>query len=204
MSNEKQLQLAWQMYADENNDYIPPAGSGSPDTNHSWCAGNFVDNPPDQTNLALIRNSLMGHYSGSPGIYKCPGDPTDYVRSYSENWAMNGDDPAGNFPAGFMIFRKVGSIPTPTQYLVFIDESSVSIDNAHFKIAFDTSYTAPVDDYAAAYHDMSGNTSFADGHAAAHQWHANPATDTNPDGIWLMQHGSLPTNGNGWPPPNYQ
>ena len=204
LNNVKQLQLAWQLYADDNNDLIPPSASGTtPSTNQSWCASYFIGNPADQTNLALIKNSLLGRYSGSTGIYKCPGDTTDYVRSYSENWAMNNDDPLGDsgYPTGFAIFRKTTSMPAPTQYFVFIDESSATIDNAHFKIALDTTYSTAVVDNPAAYHGGSGNTSFADGHAASHHWHANPVTDINPDGIWLMQHGSQPADGSAWPAP---
>jgi prepilin-type N-terminal cleavage/methylation domain-containing protein/prepilin-type processing-associated H-X9-DG protein len=201
LNNVKQLQLAWQLYADDSNDAIPPSGSGSPGTNQSWCAGNFTANTPDQTNLDFIKNSLLGRYSGSTAIYKCPGDPTDYVRSYSENWAMNNDDPAGNFPAGFMIFRKEASIPAPTQYFVFIDESRATIDNAHFKIALDATYSSAVVDQPATYHGGLGNTSFADGHVAAHRWRSNPVSVINPDGIWLMQHGSLPADGSAWPAP---
>ena len=201
LNNAKQLQLAWHLYVDDNDDRIAPSGSGSPGTNQSWCAGNFMANPPDQTNPDLLKNSLLGNYSASTAIYKCPGDTTAYVRSYSENWAMNNDDPSGNYPANFLIFRKTASMPSPSQFFVFIDESSATIDNAHFKIALDTTYGSAVLDQPAAYHGGSGNTSFADGHVAARRWHANPVTDMNPDGIWLMQHGTLSTNGSGWPGP---
>jgi prepilin-type N-terminal cleavage/methylation domain-containing protein/prepilin-type processing-associated H-X9-DG protein len=201
LNNVKQLQLAWQLYADDNADAIPPSGTGSPGTNQSWCAGNFMVNPPDKTDFNLVKNSLLGRYSGGTGIYKCPGDITDNVRSYSENWAMNNDDSAGNYPANFMLFRKVTSMPTPGQYFVFIDESSDTIDNAHFKIDLDTTYSSTVLDNPAAYHGTSGNTSFADGHAAAHRWRAKPVADINPDGIWLMQHGSQPADGSAWPGP---
>jgi len=81
---------------------------------------------------------------------------------------------------------------------VFIDESSETIDNAHFLIAFDKTYTTAIADKPATYHGGSGNTSFADGHASSHKWHAKPVTDMNPDGIWLMQHGSLPIDGTAW------
>ena len=118
---------------------------------------------------------------------------------------MNNNDPGDyGYPADFMIFRKTTSMPAPTQYFVFIDESSATIDNAHFKIALDTTYSTAVVDNPAAYHGGSGNTSFADGHAASHHWHANPVTDINPDGIWLMQHGSQPADGSAWPPRSFQ
>ena len=76
LNNVKQLQVAWQLYADDNGDAIAPAEGGSPGTNQSWCAGNFTVNLPDCTNLVLLKNSLLGRYTGSPGIYKCPGDLT--------------------------------------------------------------------------------------------------------------------------------
>ena len=205
LNNVKQLQLAWQLYADDYADAIPPSGSGSPSINQSWCAGNFLANPPDHINLDLIKNSLLGHYSINTDIYKCPGDSSENVRSYSENWAMNNDDPSSNYKTDpttdFMIFRKVASVRKPTEYFVFIDEDAVTLDNAHFRINFNLDYSSTtISDNPATYHGMSGCVSFVDGHATAHRWQANPVTNMNPDGIWLMQHGSLPVNG-AWPPP---
>jgi len=201
LSNIKQLQLAWQLYADDNNDAIAPSAGGSPSTNQSWCAGYFK-NAADQTDLRLLKNSLLGSYTASTGIYKCPGDHTSYVRSYSENCAMNNNGTDG-FTNKFVLFTKATSIPSATQYFVFIDESSATIDNGHFLINFDTAYSTAVSDTPATYHGRSGNTSFVDGHAASRRWQSSPATDTNPDGIWLMQHGSLPI-GSGWPNPIIQ
>jgi prepilin-type N-terminal cleavage/methylation domain-containing protein/prepilin-type processing-associated H-X9-DG protein len=203
LNNTKQLQLAWQLYADENGDVIPPSAGNSPDTNQSWCAGNFKDAayPDDSTDLTKIKDSLMGSLAGSTGIYKCPGDTTDNVRSYSENCAMNNNN-TDTFWDKFVLFHKAIAVPSPSQYFVFIDESSDTIDNAHFLIGFNQNYNAAtVQDNPATYHGGSGNTSFVDGHVSSHKWHASPVTDPNPDGIWLMQHSSLPTDGNGWPAP---
>jgi prepilin-type N-terminal cleavage/methylation domain-containing protein/prepilin-type processing-associated H-X9-DG protein len=198
LGNVKQLQVAWQLYADDNGDFIAPSASGSPATNQSWCAGNFSTNPGDSTNLALIKNSLMGRLSGSTGIYKCPGDVTENVRSYSENCAMNDDQ----MQDGFTNFKKTSSVPSSSQYFVFIDESSDTIDNAHFLIGFNENYSAAaVVDNPAAYHGLSGNVSFVDGHATSKKWEERPVTDTDPDGIWLMQHGSLPSDGTAWGSP---
>jgi prepilin-type N-terminal cleavage/methylation domain-containing protein/prepilin-type processing-associated H-X9-DG protein len=198
LNNVTQLQLAWQLYADDSNDVIAPSASGSPATNQSWCAGNFLVTAADKTNLDLIKNSLLGRLSGSTGIYKCPGDATVNVRSMSENCAMNGDD---TDLTGFTFFKKTSSVPSSSQYFVFIDESAATIDNAHFRIDFDQTYSKAVRDNPAAYHAQSGNLSFVDGHAAARHWHASPVTDLNPDGIWLMQHGSRPSDGTDWNAP---
>ena len=198
LNNVKQLQVAWQLYADDNADAIAPAEGGSPGTNQSWCAGNFTANPPDCTNLVLLKNSLLGRYTGGPGIYKCPGDTTINVRSMSANAAMNSDD---NQP-GFTYFRKASSVPSSSHYFVFLDESSSTIDNGHFLINFSQNYSATVMvDNPAAYHGKSGNLSYVDGHASAQRWSTKPVTDTNPDGIWLMQHATLPSDGSSWNSP---
>lgn len=198
LNNVRQLQVSWLLYADDNYDLIAPSAGGSPTVNQSWCAGNFMTSPADRNNLDLLKNSLMGPYAKSTEVYKCPGDKSSNVRSISENCAMNGDD--ADLMVNFVFFRKTTSVPSPSQYFVFIDEDTATIDNAHFRVNFNTSYNVDVVDQPAAYHAMSGNVSFADGHAESHRWRANPVTDRNPDGIWLMQHGSRPINGT-WNPP---
>ncbi|HUZ08363.1 MAG TPA: prepilin-type N-terminal cleavage/methylation domain-containing protein [Candidatus Paceibacterota bacterium] len=194
LSNTKQLQLAWQLYADDNNDRIVPAAGGNePATNATWCAGN-MQNTAENTDLDLIKNSLLARYSVNPGICKCPGDRTVNVRSYSANCAMGGDA-----LTGFTVFKKATSVPSSSQYFVFVDESSDTIDNAHFLINFNEVYDAAVfGDSPAAYHGGSGNLSYVDGHAASRRWHDNPVEDMDPDGIWLMQHGSFPSDGTAW------
>jgi prepilin-type N-terminal cleavage/methylation domain-containing protein/prepilin-type processing-associated H-X9-DG protein len=207
LSNVKQLQVAWQLYADDNNDVIAPAAGGSPTTNQSWCAGNFTQppNPPaaDNTDLSLIKNSLLWRYTGNTEIYKCPGDATVNVRSMSANCAMNsGDTLIDGQGHKFTVFTKTTSVPSSSQYFVFVDESSDTIDNGHFKIGFDEDYNnATFYDNPAAYHGGSGNLSYVDGHAASRHWNASPVDDMNPDGIWLMQHGSLPSDGTAWGSP---
>ena len=197
LSNVKQLQLSWQLYADDSGDVMAPAAGGSPATNQSWCAGNFITTPADATDLNLVKNSLLWRYTGNVGIYKCPGDNTVNVRSFSANCAMGGD-----VADGFTLFKKTADVHSPSQYFVFIDESSDTIDNGHFLIGFNTDYNAAaISDTPAAYHGMSGNLSYVDGHAASKRWNEKPVTDPDPDGIWLMQHGSLPSDGTGWPNP---
>jgi len=111
---------------------------------------------------------------------------------------MNSDD---NQP-GFTYFRKAGSVPSSSHYFVFLDESSTTIDNAHFLINFSQNYSSTLMvDNPAAYHGKSGNLSYVDGHAAAQRWSAKPVTDTNPDGIWLEQHATLPADGTSWNSP---
>ena len=107
MNNEKQMTLAWIMYADDNNQYlVPNVGDGQGIyyvTSDSWCYGN-VSQLPDETNFVLLEQSLLWRYTQSIGIYKCPADPgnpigTARVRSISMNSYMNGKAAAPR-PAG--------------------------------------------------------------------------------------------------------
>jgi hypothetical protein len=103
MSNQKQLTLAWLMYADDNQDRLPPNESGSMsrggwvDGWDSWDAGNT-----DNTNRNFLTNAKIGPYTKNIGIYKCPADvflclmagrQMELVRSVSMNSFVGCPDP---------------------------------------------------------------------------------------------------------------
>src|SRR5438105_9531860 len=75
MNNNKQLGLAWILYAGDNNDFLPrnPIVSDA----NAWVDGwmDFAKDNLDNTNGTKLRASKLGPYSnGSVGIYKCPAD----------------------------------------------------------------------------------------------------------------------------------
>jgi len=208
LSNVKQLELAWQLYADDNDGQIVANLDGGAGPNETW-AGGMMTSPAsaDNTDLLLLQNGLLGPYAINTGIYKCPGDKTANVRSMSINCAM-APDGAYRKP-NFAYFLKTGDIVSPSQSFVFIDESSDSINDGFFRIDFTTTYAGAAGycgvDRPAANHGRSGSLSYADGHAAPHRWHADPVTDGNPDWIWLMQQATYPRDADGsatsWPAP---
>src|SRR5208337_4928617 len=53
LSNLKQLQLCWVMYAHDNNDKLVPNGDGAVYT--GWIGGQFIVNPQDGTNVNLLK-----------------------------------------------------------------------------------------------------------------------------------------------------
>ena len=95
MSNQKQLTLAWIMYADDNRDRVPPNVSGGM-SRGGWVDG-WLDWSPgttDNTNTVFLTNAKIGPYTKNVGIYKCPADifqcvvagrSYDRVRSVSMN-----------------------------------------------------------------------------------------------------------------------
>ncbi|HKV39406.1 MAG TPA: type II secretion system protein, partial [Blastocatellia bacterium] len=75
LSNLKQLQLCWQMYADDNNDVMPPSndwidGSGPEFIGKApaWAIGDGVH---DLATSNLTRGVLFP-YNSTVGIYRCP------------------------------------------------------------------------------------------------------------------------------------
>src|SRR2546421_12423240 len=81
LSNLKQLQLAWSMYADDHNDFIV-GNHWQDEANHVRNVGNWITgwldprqvNNTDNTNTLFLLDAsygALGPYSKSAGIYRC-------------------------------------------------------------------------------------------------------------------------------------
>lgn len=200
LNNTKQLTLAWQLYSDEHESWLPynlGMSGSSFRTNLNWVNNVMTWNlSPDNTNLATITEASLGPYiSGVTGIYRCPSDTalsaqqrqagwSARIRSYSMN-AMVGN--AGNFSASgvnsnnpdYTQFFKITQIPHPAEIFVFLDEHPDSIDDGYFLNKSSESTGARASaiysqtqwiDLPASYHNGSTAFSFADGHSTLHRW----------------------------------
>jgi prepilin-type N-terminal cleavage/methylation domain-containing protein/prepilin-type processing-associated H-X9-DG protein len=198
-SNQRQLTLAWIMYADDNGGTTTPNLNAGTAGATAWIAG-VMDwtSSSDNTNTAYLTNpqySLLAPYSGGgPGIFKCPGDIVPApdgprVRSMSMNCMMNGVDAATiatwttfnsymNQKPGknYRIYNKLSKIiaPVPSDAWVFIDEQADSLNDGFFWVYM---WGAQWRDLPASYHGESGSLSFADGHAEIKHWKDNVVTD---------------------------
>jgi len=171
LSNTKQLTLAWILYSGDYNDGLVP--NHLLDTN-AWILGD-VNAAPGDTNVLNITNGKLYRYNSSLGIYVCPAD--DYkrggkikvkrVRSFSMSGQMNSDIPTVN--AKYPIRQKYSDIndPAPSQALVFIDESSKTLEDGYFAIQVDNRIwqNDPSDR-----HNRGANLAFADGHSEIFKW----------------------------------
>src|SRR5262245_45836244 len=78
LSNNKQLGLAWLLYADDNNGVLvknQPFTAGT--IAGCWVGGwlNFEGNNSDNTNVIFLMEGKLGMYVGrNVGVYKCPAD----------------------------------------------------------------------------------------------------------------------------------
>jgi prepilin-type N-terminal cleavage/methylation domain-containing protein/prepilin-type processing-associated H-X9-DG protein len=190
LNNEKQLQLCWYMYANDNNDRLieNPTGPG-------WIRGNMTYGN-EATNKALLAAGLLFPYNKSFGIYRCPSDIrrssagiSVRVRSYSINCYMNGNDVTadkGYVPSGvYRVNHKLGDITKPPAVSAFIlvEEHENTIDDGHFGFAAENNYwwNLPGQRHGGA------NFSFADGHSNFRKW-------INPETFRLSSNGSLDTS----------
>ena len=183
LSNQRQLQLAWIMYSDDNSGALAP-NFNKTDNLTGWVRGvlnwdTTLTANPDNYATTNLSGSLLGPYcSRSTGIYKCPGDTHDAakgprVRSISMNAYMGGnlntsDNVSKPLFNKFFDFQKITAInnPSPSSAWVFTDEHADSINDGFFIVTMDGKWS----DWPANYHGGTGAFSFADGHSESKTW----------------------------------
>ncbi|MHC1763053.1 MAG: type II secretion system protein [Verrucomicrobiia bacterium] len=187
LSNGKQLQLAWQLYADDYNDWICAS--------RWWVAGGLdYSSHTDNTNTTLLLNpgqSHLGPYATSYAIYKCPADQSAVaiggkkylrVRSYAMNSWMEGNPAlpsvkgSNNDNQGdgkiYNVFDKTSSIikPSPSMAWVMVDEHPDGINDGWMAVRMYSDGRAYWRDLPASYHNGACGFSFADGHSEIKKW----------------------------------
>ena len=188
-NNLTQLQLAWQMYVNDHDDFIPgnnwwqEAGSnGMARCSLNWMTGwedaTLADNP-DNTNTDLLLSpqwASLGEYSKSAAIYHCPASLV-MVREggglfpLARTVAMNGWMGYTNRPLDttFHFIRKTTDLGklSASDAFVFVDERDDSIDDGFFGVSM---VNGTMIELPANYHGGGGPVTFADGHVEFHRW----------------------------------
>ncbi len=189
LSNLKQLDLGWFMYAGDNNDKLVPNwvlnSSASPP--EAWVSGN-MRRLPDASDITTVQNCRLFSYNPSTGIYQCPaakppspaGAAVVPVRTVSLCERMGGSMPGDVSTAGAVNtsvnggyptkFRKLSMIrrPGPVDALTFIDESLNTIDDGIFFQTVNQQTTWV--NSPSVRHNKSATLAFADGHAENWTW----------------------------------
>src|SRR5690242_6190191 len=203
MSNLKQLQLVWHLYADDNNDKTTTSGYTSPVEPTAWVDGwlDFNGANKDNTNTAALKDpnrSKFAYVLTDVAVYKCPADRSTVktaggtfprVRSMSMSQAFGpGDwlDPGGfgvNTTAKkYRTYYKTSDIiePGPSMCFVMLDEHPDGINAGGFaNMMVENAAQARIIDFPASYHNGAAGISFADGHAEIRKW-VDPRTKPPP------------------------
>jgi prepilin-type N-terminal cleavage/methylation domain-containing protein/prepilin-type processing-associated H-X9-DG protein len=187
LNNQKQIGLAFLMYAQDNNDSI--MGTAVPEAPVNLYAGGYWPGPqpalganmPLDKAMAAVQkgftNAPIWKYISVLASYHCPGDTRTRTRirggktavgwaydSYSKSECMNGGGWPGTTP-----YKKMSAIDQPSNDFVFIEEA----DSRFYNNGTWVINTAPpgwVDTFA-IFHGNTSTFSFADGHAETHSWH---------------------------------
>ncbi|SRR6266536_3017770 len=185
LNNLKQLQLAWIMYVEDNNDKLVPNNPPThyADTN-SWALGDMGYGKPDGSNVNYIigeHQGSLGPYVKSEKVFKCPTDRSTTrlsgdksyprVRSYSMNGNM-GSRAADNGGTGatltFLTRGELGTAPR-TEIFVFMDEHEDSLTTCVFYLDRDKNWER-WSRIPTSRHSGSGVMSYTDGHVEIHRW----------------------------------
>jgi len=189
VSNLKQLQLGWQMYAGDFSDNVAPNAPLNATTAASWCSGQGEGwgNYDANTNVADYTQSIMGPYMGNQvGVYRCPADTVasangQRIRSYSMNGQVGGGyfstltaNNVQDYNPGYVDFVKVNQISAligTSQLFIFCEENPGSINDGYLQIGTPGSsspYSFP--DVPGCFHTWDCGFSFADGHSELRKW----------------------------------
>jgi prepilin-type processing-associated H-X9-DG protein len=191
LNNLKQLQYAWLMYSQDNQDRIPqniasnsgrlvsnpqdPKGQPG-QVNASWVLGD-VSNSSQMTDDGLLTHGLIYNYVNNTAVYKCSQDkvPTRN-RSYSMNAWMDGIDAWPVNCVDYIKTSQFGAEFPSVMACVFIEENPGSINDGYW--VQDPTNPNKWIDSPAHYHNNGGELSFVDGHAELKKWRdGNVLTD---------------------------
>jgi prepilin-type N-terminal cleavage/methylation domain-containing protein/prepilin-type processing-associated H-X9-DG protein len=188
LNNQRQLGLAWQLYAGDNKDSFVNNGHSQTrsETQKFWVLGGNHFFTEAYTNTAFLvdpRYALFASYVPAATVYRCPADRRIclrpefrrtrvlQVRSYAMNayvgWNAAPDEAA--LSAGYRIFRKTGDFGamSPASAFLFQDVHPANLCYPAFMVMMEGRQMFHV---PSSEHSRRGVVSFADGHVEAHRW----------------------------------
>ena len=199
VGNQRQLALAWTIYATDNQERVVLNGEKKPSeispdilwvtgTEHEGGEGGSAPYVESFTNDKYLFDPQYAAFAGylkAREIYRCPGDQMELHvliggdaarklkrnRSYSLN-AYLGATPSfgGYLSPDFRLYRKTTDIGAPSEIFAFQDVNPASICFPAFVVPMTDSKSDDFFHYPASHHLRSGVISFADGHAAPRRW----------------------------------
>jgi prepilin-type N-terminal cleavage/methylation domain-containing protein/prepilin-type processing-associated H-X9-DG protein len=194
-SNHQQLQLAWQMYAEDHEDRLVPNWAIYPNwsgeyrdgysTTNAWVVGSAVQSDSTEG----IRAGGLWDYTRSESLYRCPSDrslwpygarhgprPFNVALNAGMNGGNNGLNGRALHP---LIVEKQAAIGRPSFRFTFMDEEAASMTSGAFFVDPDqTNHWLMVP--GARDRGSGANAAFSDGHVSTHRWRYQERTRPAP------------------------
>jgi prepilin-type N-terminal cleavage/methylation domain-containing protein/prepilin-type processing-associated H-X9-DG protein len=198
MNNNRQLAMAWRLYADDNRDVLVYASQNSPPSaldKYAWSNDVMNFDPNNRANWDYtvdIAQRPLWQYNKNAAIYHCPADRSTInvngvakprVRSISMNLFVGGfDGTDGGWAVAdpYWIYSKLtqitGAAGPPDKIFLFLDEREDCINwgnymtDMHGYMPNNPALYQFQQDMPAFYHGEACGFSFADGHSEIHKW----------------------------------
>ena len=170
LSNQRQLGLAWTVYAESNDGKMcspRPMGGTSNDAKYSWIkwtGSGWPDTWNDQEWEDSIKMGALWDYTKSEGVFRCPAGNKDEQITYAGFASMGWMSPLNRAVDG-PIFKSISRIKQPVRRAVFIDEGKLTSDFFSVNYIEETWWDQPPNR-----HNYGVTMSFADGHAEYWKW----------------------------------
>ena len=213
-SNQKQLGLAFYMYADDNSENVVGMSTYRQGRDF-WTGPKPVPGFTGSTQARALAEAKEGlrqgklfPYAPAEDAWHCPGDRRWKLRpgqgfaydSYGGAGGLDGEDESNSI-------RKYSQILYPTRNYVFVEEADDRGWNLGSWLIDPTPSAFTWVDAVAIWHNRKSTLSFADGHAVTHRWlgdamlkasdvkpgvakfGATAKTATDKQDIWYMKYG---------------
>jgi len=193
-SNLKQLQLAWQTYADDNEGRVvlnwtmfpswPNDYRDSYSLTNSWVSGSAMTSESTEG----IRNGTLYRFTPNERVYRCPSDkslwpyqgrlalrPFNVALSVAMNGGYNG---LNGRALSASVAEKLAQVRQPSRWFTFMDEEAVSMASGAFFAAAGVDYWFMIP--GCRDKGNGANVAFADGHVEFKKWQYPARTRTGP------------------------
>lgn len=160
LNNVKQMSIAWNMYADDNNNKLVV---GNTHQGMDYCWVYWERSLSEEDKMRGLENGYLFPYCPNKKLYKCPTGIRSEVVTYAIVDNMNGhDEIEGAIPPPL---KNRMQIRNPSMQIVFLDEGRLSPSS--WTVYY---YQERWWDQITARHGDGTNFSFADGHSEYWKW----------------------------------
>ena len=204
INNLRQITLAWQKHASDNDDqlvlnYRPQAATNSPGE-LPWVQGDYHYAYASVTNTDFLIDPKLAAFAGTipnPRVYRCPAVRHDVqgvplTRSFGLNQYMGAGADSETL-TNYTAFTRMHDVPLPAQTFTFLELNPYTICTSMARVATDTNQPMGYFHMPSFLHGGRAAMAFTDGHVDLYGVRDKDTLRTYPVD-WLPDHDFAMTN----------